>query len=422
MSSKADHYTIIEYKGVKKRTHWKGHPTVKDFINLMESLFKVNRKSISPESIWISFTENGTGLTRLNLREFFDRKLMSKVGNISISVGTQVQLQQAESKQNQIKLPHDGKPKGTTLVHSLTSKPNRLKERASHPAESKFKQGNIEKSPVAHSVTHHTDKGGNEDNMSLKSSNLLNDNQQSIANSQDGVPIDRITLQGMQLGTIYPLLGKMNKVIVLHTVKSHKVAKNIFKLVPLSGREIPRIIYNRVATPQEESLELNVNNVFCFILKVNDLSLIIDIHNFIESLNMPNTIEHLIQKLEEEGSRSQILIEPATMDEFILLIKNAGCTRDQFLEILSSETGKAVSQGLLDLILSVCFELYKFKTAQLVQKFSLKEAEPVDIEQSIRIREELIALTKLVLNDIDLSVDNFDRELPRQTEGCSGRF
>ena len=416
MSGLQDHYTIIEYNGVRKRTHWKGNLTVKDFINLLENLFKVSRKAAPPEAVWISWSENGTGNAKVGLKEFVDRKLMNSVGAISVVLGSQAKKSQGQEKPNGNPTYEAPKPKATRLhpTGSAKTMASNLKERASHPAQSRFEASQFEHemSPKHQSVTHEDGGDRFEEDITLKSSDIVTDHQASVVNSQDELPMDRITLQALHIDFVYRLLGKMNKVAVLHTVKSRKIAANIMKLVPLAGKVIPTIIHNRVATHQDESLELNVNNEFCFILKVNE-NIISNMHIYIEALNKPNCLEYLLQKFTMEQYRSEIIEEAVTLEEFTLLIKNAGCTRDQFIEALSKETGKVFSQGLLDLLLSICYDLYKCKSAKIIHKFAVKENESADLARSTAIKEDLIRLIKQVYYDLDLSVDLSYLALPR---------
>lgn len=348
-------YSIIECNGYRKKMHFRGLPNSEQLIDLLISKFNLERSKAKPDSIQLSIA----GGHKIGLLEFIKKKMFRQSGKVSVFIESP--KPQIPTKKVQL-IPLGG----------FGDSPGKLdkkeyKERSSYPASSPYRE--TTNKPKMSGELHK--RHPTQEQMSLKSSDLASENPHSMVYSHEDYA--KIILQEFHLALAAKVLGRMNKVVVIHTTKSFKVMKNIVKLVPLSGMEVPTLIYNKVAEKEDESLELNVNNDICFVIKMNE-NLVNNLHLFVESLNATNCSELLIKRFIAEEDSSQILCDSPTNEDFVTFIQKLQCNKEGFISAFKINSGKNLSQEGLDILLELCCHFYKYRTAKLIQNSQQKDA------------------------------------------------
>lgn len=345
--SDAGRYAVIDCNGYSKKVHFKGVPTAEELATLLVGKFKLDKNQAKLENLVISMSSNGE---QINIRDFAKRKLMGQASRLIVTVKA--------SRPVKVEKQSGMNGKHSSVGHfpmRFTKAP--IKERSSYPA-AMYKEDQLYGPGISGFMRQPSQEG-----ITLKSSEMTSEAHPSIVHSQE--EICRLVLRPMRPELIQRVLGRLNKVVVIHTVKSLKVMTNVIKLVPRSGKELPVLVYNKVKSHQDESLELNVNNEICLVLKINE-NLIQNLHIFIECLNAPNSSELLLKRFSVEPGSSNILSDPVFPDTFGAFIRDLGCSRNQFITMLRQTGGRVASQETLDFLLSACCDLYKHQTSRVL--------------------------------------------------------
>lgn len=187
----------------------------------------------------------------------------------------------------------------------------------------------------------------------------------SIASNQ---PSNKLVLVTLDESSIIRQVGRMNRVMVLHTMKTTKYLSKLLNLLPKFS-VIPTFFTNQVDTYAEESLELSVNYDFSVVLKCEDLPTLISI--FCDSLSQQNSPEYLLKKLHQERQNRDFLIEAVTLDQMISFIKMIDQNEEfqkEILKLWGNQDTNAIDE--ISNVLEVIFCFYKFRVSSIIRRYT----------------------------------------------------
>lgn len=198
-----------------------------------------------------------------------------------------------------------------------------------------------------------------------KSVDYCSEQVHSIASNQ---PNTKLVLVTLDESNIVRQVGRMNRVIVLHTMKTNKYLGKLINLLPKFS-VIPTFFTNQVDTYAEESLELSLNYDFSVVLRCDDLPTLISI--FCDSLSQPNIQESLIKKLYQERQSRDILIQAVTLEQMISFIKMIDQNEEfqkEILKLWGNQHTNAVDE--ISNVLEVIFCFYKFRVSSIIRRYT----------------------------------------------------
>ncbi len=365
-------YTIIECDGMRKRTHWGGTMKMNDFCNLLTAKFGVDKSRIQSSKILVTF-KGADGVrheNRFSLQEFLDRKLMQQAESLKVifepsnQATRQLQNNTVASQQSKgfsqvfvqpfssSHKPDDHEPaagiKHSSPLKALLTFPNSQLHASNKNQE--IEEINIEGKDA--------EKFGRFENKS----EILDSTGRSKENSPK-----KLVLQPFTLENLCNYLGKMSKVVVLHSSRPQKLLQNTLKLVPITSKEsAPIILYNKVHSLDAESVELNINEDVTFILKHNE-NLPIVLGLFSEAICKPNCTEFLVQKFLGNGSNYADLLCPAVDPAVFLDIVKV---LDQYANLqleAAAVLGKDKTPISLNLMMAFITSFYKYRMAMFTK-------------------------------------------------------
>jgi len=382
----ATYTTIIEFERTRKRVRWAGAmESLKSFQRLMETHFRVRPGLIGLDNTQLIFKNRQGQVCTVGLHTLFGQKLLRDCEVLKVKVGSSndasnFHLQQLpRAAQNQAGAPAQQRDTGETKdleIRSLKDTDNPLNQAKnasdSHRGlpgqrDSLQSQQPVRSQPMRNSL-------GSIPVYSLKHKQPTNDGLSSgLVSVQSGNPEDRPGIQFLpftaeNLGRFLP---SPNRLIVLHSTRTSKMLSNTLRLIPLSGKVVPQVLYNKVAHQQDEAVELIVNPELSLVLKYN-FNLVSNLTIFTEALNRTNSAEYLFVKIRNENNSQDILCDPVREDLFSNLVLLLACSTQHFCDQVSIKVGSHVNLETVSFLLSVVFSFYKFKTAKLFSSQNLK--------------------------------------------------
>src|SRR3990167_480016 len=188
---------------------------------------------------------------------------------------------------------------------------------------------------------------------------------QSIASNQVN---SRLTIVALDENSIVRQIGRMNRVIVLHTMKTTKYLSKLLVLLP-KFTVVPTFFTNQVDSYSEESLELSINYEFSLILKCEDLPTLMSV--FCDSLAQPNSSEYLLKKVHQERQARDLLIQAVTLEQMIIFIKMIDQNEEfqkEVLKLWAHQNSNAIDE--ISNVLEVIFCFYKFRVSSIIRRYT----------------------------------------------------
>ena len=387
----ATYTTVIEFEGTRKRVRWAGAmESLKSFQRLMETHFRVRQGLISLDNTQLVLKNRQGVVNTVGLQTLFAQKLLKDCEVLKVKVGlsnsaSSFQIQPLQtSAANQPGASAQPRDTGETKdleIRSLKDTENPLQLAKAGPESHRAllasrdnlqMQGQIRSQQVRKSLS-------SIPVYSLKHRQTANEGLSSgmvsiqSGNPEGGNPEDRQGIQFLSftaenLGTFLP---SPNKLVVLHSTRNSKMLTNTLKLIPLSGKVVPQVLYNRVSHQEDEAVELILNPELSLVLKYN-FNLVSNLTIFTEALNRTNSAEYLFVKIRTENNSQDILCDPIREDLFSSLVQLLACNSQHFCDQVSIKVGTHINLEIVSFLLSVVFSFYKYRTAKLFTSQAVK--------------------------------------------------
>ena len=414
------HTTIIQFEGVKKRVRWGGVlDKLKSLQKLIETHFRTDGNRIMYENTKVSVRDKQGRVKNASLKEFISQNLMNNAEFLDLKTNEvprikNLNLDEKESKREVDELEISSKeieirslkddvyyqdlsnsrrkPHHPEIDYQTNKKRSQLQTGSKQkPTPKSLKQSSGPKNEIStfdsrlarqtHTFGGERDTFGN----SMEYSQSINIRKSVTTEDERSLPILDFTFEN-----ISKIQSGANRLIMIHSCRSQKIMTNTISLVPLSGRVVPYLIYNRVKTPEDEAIELTVNPELSLILKYNT-NIVSNLTIFIEALNRSNSSEYLFTKMRAEHKSEDILIDFVRENVFSALLKHLECHSETFLRTAADRIqNDSVSADALNLIFGLVYNFYKYRIAKMIPTQKLKndliskERLPVNVRDDLK--------------------------------------
>jgi hypothetical protein len=181
-------------------------------------------------------------------------------------------------------------------------------------------------------------------------------------------PVSKLIPLPLCSSSILTQVGRMSKVLVLHTMKTAKFLGKMLTLLPKFS-QAPSFFTNQVDTYAEESLELSLNYEFALVLKCDEMPTLLSI--FCEALGLPNSSEYLLRRLQHERGGRDLLVQAVSLDQMVQFVKMIDQNEEfqkEVLRIWGQQNSQAVEE--ISNVLELIFCFYKFRVSSIIRRYT----------------------------------------------------